>query len=77
MLYNRQIWNTGEKLTFNGTLDTKRLLNTDKIFKLKNDQTVIGDFLLSWKISFSRGIKIEKKETTFEEFKSNLNEIKR
>ena len=71
------MWNTGEKLTFNATHDTKRLLNTDKIFKLKIDQTVIGDFLLAWKISFARGMKVEYKETNFKEFKSNLNEIKR
>ena len=70
MLYDRQIWNTWKKLTSKGLHDTKRLLNTDKYFKLKNGETGNGELPLSWKRSFAHGITIDKKENTIEEFKS-------
>ena len=63
----------GEKLTFKGFHDTKRLLNTDKYFKLRDGETVNEEFPLPWKRSFAHGITIDKKETTNKDFKSNLN----
>ena len=62
----------GQKLTFKGFHDTKRLLNTDNYFKLN----VNGEFSLACKRSFAHGITFDKKATTVEEFKSNVNESK-
>ena len=49
------------KLAVNGFHYTKRLLNTDKQFKLGVGETVNGEFPLSRKGSFAHGITIDKK----------------
>ena len=67
----------GDKITFEGFHDTKRLLNTDKHFKLKNGETVHGEFPLLCKNSFAHDETIDQYKTTVMEIKSNLNEIKR
>ena len=76
--YTRDRYGTlGEKLTFQGFLDTKSLLNTDKYFKLKKGNRVNGEFPLPWKRFFTYGTTFDRKRTTVKEFKSNLKEIKR
>ena len=65
-----------EKKTFERYHESETLLNTENYFKLKNRETVNGEFAPTWKRSFCHGITIDKKETAFEEFKSNLNELK-
>ena len=51
----------GEKLTFKKFHEPKRLLNTDKYFKLRDGETVNGEFPLPRKKSFAHGKSIDKK----------------
>ena len=44
-----------EKKTFKGYHDSKKLLNTDKYFKLKDRETANGKFLLPWKKAPAHG----------------------
>ena len=53
-----------KKLTFKGFHDTKRLLNIDKYFKMKDGKTVNGEFALACKRSFAKGKTFDKKATT-------------
>ena len=63
-----------EKKTFKVYQNSERLLETYKYFKLKDGESVIGQFPPPWKKSPARGITIDQKETTIKEYKSNLNE---
>ena len=54
----------------------KVALNADENFKLKNGQTVNGEFPLTWKWSLTYGMTNDEKETTVKEFKSEVNEKK-
>ena len=54
-------WRFAGKLFFKAFHITKRLPNTDKNFKLKDGETVNGEFRLALKRSSAHGITIDKK----------------
>ena len=69
------IW---EPQTFTAYHDSERSLETYNYFKLKDGETVNGNFPLPWKRSLGHPLTIDnKEETPIEEFKSKLNKMKR